>query len=123
MGYAGQKAAQATDTRVQAKNDGFYEWRHEGKAQIPYYIPLTDQKPLALGCIYSVWKGQPTFSIVTTAANPIMEYIHNTKKRMPLMLSHEEQHRWIDPELTKAEIKELMQPLDESLMKTEVIEK
>ena len=52
-----------------------------------------------------------------------MEYIHNTKKRMPLMLSHEEQRRWIDPELTKAEIKELMQPLDESLMKTEVIEK
>ncbi|MGM9512396.1 SOS response-associated peptidase [Larkinella sp. GY13] len=103
--------------------DGFYEWRHEGKAKIPYYITLTDQKPLALGCIYSVWKGQPTFSIVTTAANPIMEYIHNTKKRMPLMLSHEEQRRWIDPELTKAEIKELMQPLDESLMSTVVIEK
>ncbi|MGM9508836.1 SOS response-associated peptidase [Larkinella sp. GY13] len=103
--------------------DGFYEWRHEGKAKIPYYITLSDPKPFALGCIYSVWKGQPTFSIVTTAANPIMEYIHNTKKRMPLMLSHEEQRRWIDPELTKAEIKELMQPLDESLMKTEVIEK
>ena len=103
--------------------DGFYEWRHEGKAKIPYYITLSDQKPFALGCIYSVWKGQPTFSIVTTAANPIMEYIHNTKERMPLMLSHQEQRRWIDPELTKAEIKELMQPLDESLMKTEVIEK
>ncbi len=60
---------------------------------------------------------------MTTAANPIIEYIHNTKKRMLLMLSHQEQRRWIDPGLTKAEIKELMQPLDESLMKTEVIDK
>jgi putative SOS response-associated peptidase YedK len=84
---------------------------------------MADQEIFSLGCIYSVWKGQPTFSIVTTNANPLMEYIHNTKKRMPLMLSHEEERRWIDPELTKTEIKELMQPLDESEMKAEVIEK
>lgn len=95
---------------------GFYEWRHEKKEKIPYYITLKDGKPFSLGCIYSVWKGQPTFSIVTTNANPLMEYIHNTKKRMPLMLTHEEERRWIDPNLTKSEIKELMQPLDENEM-------
>ncbi|WP_421830908.1 SOS response-associated peptidase [Larkinella sp.] len=100
--------------------DGFYEWRHEGKQKIPYYITVTDQKPFALGCIYSVWKNQPTFSIVTTKANPLMEYIHNTKKRMPLILSREEERRWLDPDLTKAEIRELMQPLDDGLMRAEV---
>ncbi|MGA0558686.1 SOS response-associated peptidase [Larkinella sp. VNQ87] len=101
--------------------DGFYEWRHEGKAKIPYYLTLADGKPFSLGCIYSVWKGQPTFSIVTTKANPLMEYIHNTKKRMPLMLSHDEERRWLNPDLTKTEIKELMQPLDEEAMRAEVI--
>ncbi|GAB3902071.1 SOS response-associated peptidase [Larkinella knui] len=101
--------------------DGFYEWRHEGKAKIPYFITLSDGKPFSLGCIYSVWKGTPTFSIVTTRANPLMEYIHNTKKRMPLMLSRQEERRWLDPELTKTEIKELMQPLDEDLMQAKVI--
>ena len=49
-----------------------------------------------------------------------MEYIHNTKKRMPLILSREEERRWLDPELTKAEIKELMQPLDDGQMRAEV---
>ncbi|KAA9356619.1 SOS response-associated peptidase [Larkinella humicola] len=101
--------------------DGFYEWRHEGKQKIPYYITLTDQKPFALGGIYSVWKNRPTFSIVTTKANPLMEYIHNTKKRMPLILNREEERRWLDPELTRAEIKELMQPLDEGQMEAKVI--
>lgn len=101
--------------------DGFYEWRHEKKEKIPYYITLADGKPFALGCIYSVWKGQPTFSIVTTKANPLMEYIHNTKKRMPLVLSHDEERRWINPELTKADIQDLMQPLDESEMKAQVL--
>ncbi|RAK00451.1 putative SOS response-associated peptidase YedK [Larkinella arboricola] len=101
--------------------DGFYEWRHEKKEKIPYFITMADGKPFALGCIYSVWKGQPTFSIVTTRANPLMEYIHNTKKRMPLMLSHQEERRWINPELSKTEIQELMQPLDESEMKAEIL--
>ncbi|GAB3278707.1 SOS response-associated peptidase [Larkinella harenae] len=102
--------------------DGFYEWRHEGKQKIPYFITLSDGQPFALGCIYSIWNGQPTFSIVTTKANPRMEYIHNTKKRMPLMLTHEEERRWIDPELTKTEIRELMQPLDEELMQASVLD-
>lgn len=102
--------------------DGFYEWRHEKKEKIPYYITLTDGKPFSLGCIYAVWNGQPTFSIVTTPANPLMEYIHNTKKRMPLVFTPDEQRRWIDPSLTKAEIKELMQPLDEREMTATVID-
>ncbi|MRS59892.1 hypothetical protein GJJ30_01205 [Larkinella terrae] len=63
------------------------------------------------------------FSIVTTAANPLMEFIHNTKKRMPMMFSREEERRWLDPKLTKDEIIGMMHPLDENQMKAEVIEK
>jgi putative SOS response-associated peptidase YedK len=51
-----------------------------------------------------------------------MEYIQNTKKRMPLILSREDKRRRIDPNLTKAEIKELMQPLDDSGMETKIVE-
>ncbi|MFC5408311.1 SOS response-associated peptidase [Larkinella bovis] len=101
--------------------DGFYEWRHEGKQKIPYFIRLKTEQPFSLGAIYAVWKGQPTFSIVTTEANPLMAFIHNTKKRMPLILTREEERRWIDPELTKPAIRQLMQPLDESEMKADVV--
>ncbi|GAB3927753.1 SOS response-associated peptidase [Larkinella terrae] len=103
--------------------DGFYEWRHEGSKKIPHYITLKEGEPFALGCIYATWKGRDAFSIITTDANPMMEYIHNTKKRMPFVLPLEHASAWLKPELTKTEIKELMQPLDEDLMKYEVIEK
>ncbi|GAB3318390.1 SOS response-associated peptidase [Larkinella ripae] len=103
--------------------DGFYEWRHEGAKKIPYFISLKGNKPFALGCIYADWKGQHTFSIITTPANPMMEYIHNTKKRMPFVLPLDAAREWIKPDLTKTQIKELMQPLDEDLMKSEVLEK
>ncbi|MGM9511332.1 SOS response-associated peptidase [Larkinella sp. GY13] len=101
--------------------DGFYAWRHEEKQKVPYYITLMDQKPFALGGLYSVRKNRPTFSIVPTNANPLIEYIHNTKKRMPLSLSREEERRWLDPELIKAEIKALMQPFDDGQTKAKVM--
>jgi hypothetical protein len=49
--------------------------------------------------------------------------LHESKMRMPFILPMEEARGWIEPDLTKAEIKDLMQPLDEKLMKAEVIEK
>jgi putative SOS response-associated peptidase YedK len=83
--------------------DGFFEWRHENNRKIPFYIYPKDETVFYMGCIYNSWVNKltgevrDTFSIITTAANPLMEYIHNSKKRMPLILSKDDIATWIDP--------------------------
>lgn len=51
-----------------------------------------------------------TFSIITTDSNPLTDYIHNTKHRMPAILASKDEKRWLDPKLTKADIEELLRP-------------
>lgn len=92
--------------------DGFYEWMHSGKEKIPHYIFPTDGTVFYLGCIYNA----DTFSIITTNANPLMERIHNTKKRMPLILSREDIQRWVNPTTQRQDVDRLMQPFDVSHM-------
>ncbi len=105
--------------------DGFYEWRHEGKTKIPYYISLKNNETFALAGLWSKWTDpisqtpKFTFSIITTEANPLMEYVHNSKKRMPLMLTKEAETQWLQNNLSKTDIINLMKPFDESLMKAD----
>ncbi|MGV0919899.1 MULTISPECIES: SOS response-associated peptidase [unclassified Empedobacter] len=62
--------------------DGFYEWRHEGKDKIKYEIGINNNL-MCLAGLYS----DDTFTIVTTEAVGIMDYIHNTKHRMPVVFN------------------------------------
>lgn len=70
--------------------------------------------------IYSLWKDPATndiiktFSIVTGEANELIAEIHNTKKRMPLLIDNRNIDAWIDPALNKDGIISLMQPCDDS---------
>ena len=48
-----------------------------------------------------------TFAIVTTLANDLMEEIHNTKKRMPTILTEELAWEWIMSDLSEERIKEI----------------
>jgi putative SOS response-associated peptidase YedK len=49
----------------------------------------------------------------------LMEFVHNTKKRMPLILSKEAERLWLKNNLSKTEIIDLMKPFDEKLMRAE----
>lgn len=108
---------------------GFYEWRDLNKVKYPYYIGLKDEEIFSLGGIYDTWKNKETdetittFSIITTEANPLMAKIHNLKLRMPLILTKEAEDRWLNPDLNEAQVKELMQPLPDSLMQAHTIKK
>lgn len=102
--------------------DGFYEWMHfEGKTY-PHFIYPIDGSVFSLGGIWEEWTDRSTgeilrsFSIVTTAANPLMEKIHNTKKRMPLVLDPEKELDWISNGLSREDITSLMVPLDRDRM-------
>ena len=62
-----------------------------------------------------------TFSIVTTRANEIMADIHNTKKRMPVILPLSTEHLWVKRELTKASASALMEPVASEMLEAHTI--
>jgi len=109
--------------------DGFYEWKTVGKNKYPHFIRLKNQEPFAFGGIYSDWVNKTTgeiiktFSVITTEANPLMAEIHNTKKRMPLILNRAEEKAWINPDLSETDVKNLMKPFDEKEMEAYTISK
>ena len=51
----------------------------------------------------------------------MMEQIHNTKKRMPLILDAENARIWVSSGLEKEEIESLMKPIEASKMKAHTI--
>lgn len=79
----------------------FFEWRHEGKQKIPYKIFAQDSEILYMAGIYNDYLDVAsneitrTFSIVTTVANELMSYIHNHKKRMPIIIKEQDISLWL----------------------------
>ena len=103
---------------------GFFEWRwgdSAGKVKFPYFIRTTNEI-FSLAGIWSEWEDSQTgstigtYSVLTTRANPLMEKIHNSKKRMPVILPAEYERDWLNPNLTKEDVLALCQPYDEHRM-------
>jgi len=109
--------------------NGFYEWQARGKEKQPYYINVRDTEAFALAGLYDRWINKDTgevvnsFTIITTAANPLMEKIHNTKKRMPVILLEKDEEAWIDPKIPLDKTLTYLKPFDENLMLAEEIDK
>lgn len=107
---------------------GYFEWRHEGKQKIPYYIYLRDQEVFSIAGIYDIWNNPAnneilhTFSLITTIGNSLTSYIHNTKMRMPVILSSKDEETWLSPHITKEEIKDLLSPFDANKMNAHMID-
>jgi len=101
--------------------DGFFEWRHLKGKTYPYYIRLTDHQPFALAGIWDIWRNRDTgvevktFSVITTEADSLMAQVHNTRKRMPVILPRADEKRWI-ADLGKEEIGSMLKPYDASEM-------
>jgi putative SOS response-associated peptidase YedK len=80
--------------------DAFYEWQRTGaKNRRPFAIALRSGEPCAFAGLWESWQppeGAPleTFTILTTAANALMEPIHN---RMPVIVAPRDYKRWLDP--------------------------
>lgn len=83
-------------------SSGFFEWRTEGKEKIPYFLKPAFDPVFSMAGIYDEWVDRTTgeilrtFSILTCPANEVMAHIHNTKKRMPVLLSEEDLDPWLD---------------------------
>ena len=106
---------------------GFYEWQERDKEKIPHYIYLRGEPPIALAGLYENWTDHETgeiirtCSIVTTSANSIMEKIHNTKKRMPVILGPENEKAWIDQDLSAEKAYSFLKPVEAEKMTAHTI--
>lgn len=94
-----------TSNRCLVIASAFFEWHwndEKGKSKDKYRVSSGESKLFAFAGIYDTWLNPSTgsnynsFSIVTTAANKQMEYIHNHKKRMPIMLKLGDEEAWLD---------------------------
>lgn len=78
--------------------NGFYEWQWldiKGRKKQKYEIGLPDNELFAFAGLWSEWHDKKTYTIITTEAKGIMKEIHNSKKRMPVVLSKENENNWL----------------------------
>ena len=106
--------------------DGFYEWKKEGTTKQPYYIRLKSQETFAFAGLYNIWQDSngnelPTYTIITTQPNSLMEGIHD---RMPCILKKDDEATWIDPtQRTDTELLRYLSPFDADLMEAYLVSK
>ncbi|HEX7493054.1 MAG TPA: SOS response-associated peptidase [Bacteroidales bacterium] len=106
---------------------GFFEWQHVGNEKIPWYIYQSENEIISIAGIFDDWiedrTGEvfSTFSIVTTEANELMAKIHNSGKRMPVVLSKTSESKWIDLSTSQSEALDLLIPCPSENLKAHTI--
>jgi putative SOS response-associated peptidase YedK len=107
--------------------DGFIEYQHNGNQKQAFYVQLKNEQLFAMAGIYSVWQKdnaiEPvhSFSILTVPANELMSIIHNSKKRMPVILPTADEKKWLEP-MNEVQIKSLCKPYLSDAMKAHPID-
>jgi putative SOS response-associated peptidase YedK len=111
---------------------GFFEWHwldEKGTVKIPYYVTFRDQRMRSMAGLYSRWKDKETneyyysYTVLTTRANAILEYVHNNKKRMPVFIPKEDEKAWLNKDLNQKDVLELCQPSQDASMRAYTISK
>lgn len=83
----------------------YFEWRwldDKGKRKEKYRICNQDEEIFCFAGLYnrgvnsSTGDALNTFTMVTTQANNVMQYVHNHKQRMPIMLNKQDENDWLD---------------------------
>lgn len=102
----------------------FYDWRHVfpiGKkghplktaVKYPYLIRTKNKEIFFIAGIWQPWTDKETgetvntCSLITTGANGMMQQIHNSKKRMPVILPPQLAGEWISEGLSEERISKL----------------
>ncbi len=106
---------------------GFFEWQHAGKEKIPWYIYHSENEILSIAGLFDEWTGSntgeilSTFTILTTDANDMMAEIHNSTKRMPVILDKASERKWIDLSGSPADASGLLKPFPDGILKAHTI--
>lgn len=106
---------------------GFFEWQHIGNEKIPWYIYHGNEEIFSLAGVYDQWVETSTgellntFSVVTTDANDLMVVIHNSKKRMPVILDRLNEKKWISQDTTADEALKMLRPCPSEILKAHTV--
>jgi putative SOS response-associated peptidase YedK len=92
--------------------DGFYEWKKIGTDKQPYRILLKDQLIFSMAGLWESWTNSDgeeikSCTIITTDPNELMLDIHD---RMPMILSVEDEHKWLEKNQSVEDLKAMLQP-------------
>jgi putative SOS response-associated peptidase YedK len=99
--------------------DGFFEWTGPREARQPIWFRPPDGSLLLFAGLYESWQSapgvfEPTFTIITTGANRLVEPVHD---RMPVILTQEAADEWMDPRHKDFEVlKGLLVPAPDDLL-------
>jgi putative SOS response-associated peptidase YedK len=114
---------------------GFYEWPLDPKnpkRKVPLFVHLKSDELFAFAGIWSMWlvptRGElsrtseldpegikgveggrvlKTYSLITTEPNPMLAKYHD---RMPVILSRDEEEKWLDPAANVSDLQKLLNP-------------
>jgi putative SOS response-associated peptidase YedK len=106
---------------------GFFEWQHLGADKIPWYIYGADNEILTFAGLFNEWihpengMTEWTFSVITTEANDLMAEIHNTKKRMPVILGRSDEKKWLNVTISSSEALKILKPCPSDRLKAHTI--
>ena len=98
--------------------DGYYEWRKTPSGKQPYYISKPDQGILSMAGLWSQYADSQgvsvfTYTVITTAANHDLEFIHH---RMPAILNGANLDIWLNYKKNDSGIAlEILQPFQNVL--------
>lgn len=107
-------------------SSGFFEWKTIGKEKIPYFIYPSSDTIFSMAGLYDLWidplsgNAKKSFTILTCPANSLLSEIHNTKKRMPLLLDPIQEEGWLKGEL---EPEKLLLPSDNFMIKAHEVDR
>jgi putative SOS response-associated peptidase YedK len=99
--------------RCLVMSSGFYEWRHFAGKAYPYHISVEGKKLFFMAGVWQPWTDKETgevidtFALCTTEANNLMTQVHNTKKRMPTILTEDLAQEWLFEGLKPKRITEI----------------
>jgi putative SOS response-associated peptidase YedK len=106
--------------------DGFTEWQWQdskGKNKKKFEIVRPHNEVFAFAGLWSEWVDKQTgelintYTLVTTEANPLMAEIHNSKKRMPVILTPQNETEWLagtnEKEFAECNVELVATPEDE----------
>lgn len=92
---------------------GFYEWKKlDASQKQPVYIHLDKHLPFAVAGLWDRWRDEQgnsftTCTIITTQPNEMMADIHD---RMPVILSPENELKWLHPQQDWNTLADLLKP-------------
>ena len=106
---------------------GFYEWQKSAldpKKKTPIHIRLKESELFAFAGLWSLWKNNESeifsYTIITTEANNYLKIYHD---RMPVILNHADESKWLDHQAPPDEVKSLLVPCAEDRLEAYEVSK